>query len=82
MKFCTLWVNACACCRDVYAAGRPSKANLNVLQSRVISRLEDAHAKLKRYLQVSTGDLPNVVLNIGNFIKNDVNKHTVTTAQY
>ena len=30
MKFFTLWVNARARCRDVHAAGRPSRATISL----------------------------------------------------
>ena len=41
--------------------------------SSVLLRLKGAHAKLKRFLIVSNGDLYNIVQNIENLIKNDIN---------
>jgi hypothetical protein len=60
---------------------RVSRLTKSTLPS-VASQLKGAHAKLKLFLQVSTGDLFDIVLNIKNFIKNDINKHRVTLACY
>jgi len=48
----------------------------------VTSRLKGAHTKLKAFLQVSTGNLFNVVRNIENLIKNEINNHTITLAKH
>ena len=50
--------------------------------SSVTSRLKGAHTRLKAFLQVSTGDLFNVVRNIKNLIKNEINNHTITLAKH
>ena len=45
------------------------------------SQLKGAHSKLKRFLIVSNGDLYNIVQNIKNLIKNDINHHIITIAR-
>ena len=50
--------------------------------SSVTSRLEGAHTRLKAFLQVSTGDLFDVVRNIENLIKNEINNYTMTLAKH
>ena len=47
----------------------------------ITSRLKGAYTKLKRFLQVSTGDLFNIVRGIKNLIKNKVNHHIITLAR-
>ena len=47
----------------------------------VLSQLEGAYAKLKRFLIVSNGDLYDIVQNIENLIKNDINYHIITIAR-
>ena len=49
--------------------------------SSVLSRLEGAYTKLKHFLIVSNGDLYDVVQNIENLIKNDINHHIITIAR-
>ena len=39
------------------------------------------HSKLKRFLTVSNGDLFDVVRNIENLIRNDINAHTMMLAR-
>ena len=39
------------------------------------------HSKLKRFLTVSNGDLFDVIQNIENLIKNDINAHTIMLAR-
>ena len=49
--------------------------------SSISSQLKGAYAKLKRFLIVSNGDLYDIVQNIKNLIKNDINQHIVTIAR-
>ena len=49
--------------------------------SSILSRLKGAHSKLKRFLIGSNSDLFNVVRNIKNLIKNDINNYIITIAR-
>ena len=44
-------------------------------------RLKGAHSKLKRFLIVYNSDLFNVIWNIKNLIKNDINNYIITIAR-
>jgi len=50
--------------------------------NRITSQLKGAHARLKSFLQVSFGDLFNIVQNIENLIKNEINDHIITLARH
>ena len=48
----------------------------------IISQLKDAYTRLKNFLQVSSGNLFDIVKNIKNLIKNKINDYIITLARY